>query len=135
MLKKCFHIHYFYQTNPKNQPKLKTNLKKQPEKTPAHTKLLLLQPKRNPHSKKADSLNPPSQNCPFNNYQHRKSRLLQQQPNKQTQIYKPNQQQTLKNNQKKSLCKQDKPTTNKQKKHFSLFLVVPLRLRQIQFGY
>jgi hypothetical protein len=32
MLKKRFHNHYFCQTNPKNQPKLKTNLKNNQKK-------------------------------------------------------------------------------------------------------
>jgi hypothetical protein len=48
MLKKLFHNHYFYQTNPKPQPKPKTNLKKQPEKMFLHTKPLQQQPKQNP---------------------------------------------------------------------------------------
>jgi hypothetical protein len=32
MLKKCFHNHYFYQTNPKPQLKPKINLRRQPKK-------------------------------------------------------------------------------------------------------
>jgi hypothetical protein len=47
MLEKLLHSHYFYQTNPKTQSKSETEPRTQPEKTPAHTKLLLLQPKEN----------------------------------------------------------------------------------------
>jgi hypothetical protein len=47
MLKKRSHNNYYNQTNPSPQPKPETNLKKQPEKTLVHTKLLQQQPKRN----------------------------------------------------------------------------------------
>jgi len=46
MLKKRFHNHNYNQTNPKPQPTPETNLKKQPEKMVAHTKLLQQQPKK-----------------------------------------------------------------------------------------
>jgi hypothetical protein len=48
MLKKRFDNHYFNHTNPKNQLKPETNLKKQPEKMLLHTKPLQQQPKQNP---------------------------------------------------------------------------------------
>jgi len=46
MLKKRFHIHYFYQINLEKNPEPKTQTKKQPEKMLLHTNLLLLQPRR-----------------------------------------------------------------------------------------
>jgi hypothetical protein len=57
MLKKCFHNHYFYQTNPKPQLKPKINIRRQPEKTPAHTKLLLQQPIQNPKAEGQEAKN------------------------------------------------------------------------------
>jgi hypothetical protein len=48
MLKKPFHNHYFYQTNPKTQRKSKTKPNTQPPSKLVHTKHSLQQPKRKP---------------------------------------------------------------------------------------
>jgi len=47
MLKKCFHNHYFFQTNLEIQCKSKTEPRTQPPGKLAHTKLLQQQPKEN----------------------------------------------------------------------------------------
>jgi hypothetical protein len=46
MLKKRIHNHYFYQTNPKPQPKPETNLKTQPTSKLVHRNHLQQQPKK-----------------------------------------------------------------------------------------
>jgi hypothetical protein len=52
-LEKLFHIHYFYQTNPKIHCKSKIEPITQPHGKLAHTKHSLLQPEENPPDTKS----------------------------------------------------------------------------------